>query len=115
MLGLCIRCGLLLTLGCLQVSGAQEPSGKPEVPTPKTVQSSIPLPKYSPADSEPKKPGREPETVADLSALATSVAKYISVAGRQPKSCTVLLQISHCRTAIPRHMECSLRTRFRVS
>ena len=91
MLGLCIRCGLLLTLGCLQVSGAQEPSGKPEVPTPKTVQSSIPLPKYSPADSEPKKPGREPETVADLSALATSVAKYISVAGRQPKSCTVLV------------------------
>jgi protein TonB len=86
-LRVCINCALLLTVGILQVSHAQEASGKPEVPTAKPVQSSIPLPKYSP----PRKTGREAETVADLSALATSVSGYISGTGCQPKSCTVLV------------------------
>ncbi|HXY00560.1 MAG TPA: hypothetical protein VEI54_06540, partial [Candidatus Limnocylindrales bacterium] len=91
MLGMCVSYGLLLTMGFLQASQAQESSGKPEAPTPKTVQSPIALPKYSSADSASKKTDREPETVADLSALATSVATYISGMGCQPKSCTVLV------------------------
>jgi len=91
MLGLCASCGLLLTLGFVQVSQAQESGGKPDAPTPKTVQPPILLPKYSPAGSPSKNSGREPETVADLSALATSVAAYIFGTGCQPKSCTVLV------------------------
>ena len=90
-LRLCLSCGLLLTLSSLQISHAQESSGKPEAPTPKAVQSPIPLPKYSPAGSASKKPGRKPETVEDLSALATSVAEYIFITGCQPESCTVLV------------------------
>jgi len=91
MFGICVRCALLLTLVGLQFSHTQEPSGRPDMPAPKTVQPSIPLPKYSPANSESKKPDREPESVADLPALAKSVAEYISVAGCQPTSCTILV------------------------
>lgn len=87
MLRICISCALLLTVGILQVSHAQDASGKPEAPKAKSVQPSIPLAKYSP----PNKKEREPETVADLSALAASVSGYISGTGCQPKSCTVLV------------------------
>jgi hypothetical protein len=91
MFGPFLSCGLLLTLGFLQVCQAQEPSGKPEAPTPKTIQSPIPLPKYSSAGAASKKLAPEPEIVADLPALATSIATYISVAGCQPKTCAVLV------------------------
>lgn len=91
MLALCIRCGLLLTLGFLQISHAQESSSIPEAPTPKTVPSPIPLPKNSSAGSASKNTDLEPQTVEDLSALATSIAEYIFVAGCQPKSRTVLV------------------------
>lgn len=83
--------GLLLTFGFLLVSQAQGPSGKPEAPTPKTTQAPIRLPKYSSARAASKKPAPEPETVADLPTLATSIATYISVAGCQPKTCAVLV------------------------
>src|SRR5215469_3482929 len=88
MVGTCVRCGVLLTLGVLQISHAQESNGKPEMPTPKTAQ--VPLPRYS-SSSASRKLSHEPETVKNLSALATSLAGHISGAGCQPKSCTVLV------------------------
>ena len=84
--------GLLVTLCFLPFSGAQEPSGKPDAPIPKTTQAPIPLPKKPSAGATWEKPiRREPETVAELPALATSVAAYISVADCQPKTCAVLV------------------------
>src|SRR5260370_10087460 len=38
-----------------------------------------------------REPNTEPETVADLLALATSVAAYTSAAGCHPESCTILV------------------------
>jgi TonB family protein len=49
------------------------------------------LPRHSPPAPEPKKPAGEAEPVADLPALATSVAIHISGTGCQPESCTVLV------------------------
>jgi TonB family protein len=86
-----VSCGLLLTLGFLQVTQAQEPSGKPEAPTPKAIQAPIPLPKNSPASGPSEKPAPLPETVADLPALAASIAAHTVPADCKPKSCTVLV------------------------
>jgi hypothetical protein len=86
-----LGCVLLLTLGFLQFSQAQETSSKPEAPTPKKIEAPIPLPHNSSAHALPEKPTTEPETVADLSALATSVAAYTSAAGCHKKSCTILV------------------------
>jgi len=83
--------GLLLTLGFLQVTPAQEPSGKPEAPTPKVIQVPIPLPKNSSAREPSEKTAPLPETVADLPALAASIAAHTVAADCKPKSCTVLV------------------------
>jgi TonB family protein len=91
MLGPLLSCVLLLTLGFLQFSAAQEPSGKPESPTPKTTPALIPLSRNSSAGAAPEKPAPEPEAVVDLSALATVVAAHISVADCQPNACAVLV------------------------
>ena len=88
---ICVSCGLLLTSGVLTSSHTQEPAGKPDAPTPKTIQPAIPLPKRSLPASPPEKPASQPESVADLSALATSLAKHISVAGCQSNRCTLLV------------------------
>jgi TonB family protein len=63
-----LSCSFLLTLGFLQVTQAQEPSGKPEAPTPKAIQ-----------------------TVADLPALAASIAAQTVTANCKLKSCAVLV------------------------
>jgi TonB family protein len=84
-------CGLLLTLGFLQAIQAQEPSGKPEAPTPKVIQTPVPLPKNSSARGPSEKPAPLPETVADLPALAASIAAHTVAADCKPKSCTVLV------------------------
>jgi TonB family protein len=82
--------GLLLTLVVLRWSAAQAPSDKPDAPTPKTNPAWTGLPKKPPA-SEQEKRTPEAKQVADLPALAASIAAYISVAGCQPKICTVLV------------------------
>jgi hypothetical protein len=82
---------LLLTLGFLQFSQAQETSSKPEAPTPKKIAAPIPLPHNWSAHAPSEKPITEPETVADLSAFATSAAAYTSAAGCHAKSCTILV------------------------
>jgi hypothetical protein len=82
---------LLLTLGFLQFSQAQETSSKPEAPTPKKIEAPIPRPHNSSAHAPSEKPITEPETVAHLSAFATSVAAYTSAAGWHAKSCTILV------------------------
>ena len=89
--GLFLSCGLLLTLGFLQVTQAQETSGKPEAPTPKVIQTPVPLPKNSSAREPSEKPAPLPETVADLPALAASIATHTIAADCKPKSCTVLV------------------------
>lgn len=86
-----LSCGLLLTLGFFQVTQAQEPSGKPEAPTPKVIQAPIPPPKNSPAREPSEKPAAFPETVADLPALAASIAAHTITADCKPKNCTVLV------------------------
>jgi TolB-like protein len=86
-----LSCGLLLTLGFLQVIQAQEPSGKPEAPTPKVMQTPIPLPRNSSERGSWDNPFWLPETVADLPALAASIATHTVAANCQPKSCTVLV------------------------
>jgi hypothetical protein len=86
-----LGCVLLLTLGFLQFSQAQETSSKPEAPTPKKIEAPIPLLHNWSAHALSEKPSTEPETLADLSALATSVAAYTSAAGCHAKSCTILV------------------------
>jgi len=83
-------CSLLLTLGLLPASAAQESSSKPDAPTPKTTQLVPALPKKSPATAW-EKHAPEPLTVVDLPAFAASLAEYISVTGCQSKICTVLI------------------------
>src|SRR5260221_6431613 len=91
MLGTFASCGLLVILGFLQFTPAQEPSGKPEAPAPKTIQAPLPLPKNSSAAAPLKKSDPKPETVGDLPALATSIAAYTRATACQPKACTVLV------------------------
>jgi protein TonB len=92
MFGSFLSRGLLLTLGSLQFIQAQESTGKPEAPTPKKIEAPISLPKDSSTRARPwGKSGIEPETVADIPALASSVAAYASVEGCQPKSCAILV------------------------
>jgi TonB family protein len=81
----------LLILGLLQVTQAQEPSSKPEAPTPKVIQAPIPLPKNSSAREPSEKPAPLAETVADLPALAVSIAAHTVAADCKPKGCTVLV------------------------
>lgn len=85
-----LDCVLRLTLGFLQISQAQETSSKPDSPTPKKIEAPIPLP-HKPSPRAPWEKSAEPEMVADLPALATSIAAYISGTGCQPKSCTILV------------------------
>jgi len=85
-----LSCGLLI-LGFLQVTQAQEPSSKPEAPMPKVIQAPIPLSKNSSSREPSEKPARLPETVADLPALAVSIAAHTVAADCKPKSCTVLV------------------------
>src|SRR5258708_2825947 len=86
-----LSCGLLLTLGFLQATQAQEPSGKPEAPTPKVIQVPIPLPRNSSVREPSEKPAPVPETVADMPALAASIAAHTVAADCKPKRCTVLV------------------------
>jgi protein TonB len=89
-LGLCISCCFELVLGFLPTSHAQESGGKPEVPTPKTVQSRIGPLGYS-ANSARNKPDQESQTVVEVSALAAAIAARISSAVCQPKNCAVVV------------------------
>jgi len=89
-LGLCVSCCFVLVLGFLPASHAQESGGRPEVPTPKTVQSRIGPLEYS-ANSARNEPDRESETVVDVSALAAAIAARIFSAGCQPKNCAVVV------------------------
>jgi TonB family protein len=82
--------GLLLALVVLQWSAAQAPSDKPDAPTPKTTPAWTGLPQ-KPQAAEREKRTPEAQKVADLPALGASIAAYISVAGCQPKICTVLV------------------------
>jgi TonB family protein len=91
MSGRFVNCGLLVTLGFLQFTAAQEPNGKPEAPVPKAIQASTPISRNSSAGAASKKTAREADTVGDLPALAASIAAYIFVAGCQPKTCSVLV------------------------
>jgi TonB family protein len=86
-----ICCGLLLTLGFPLVTVAQEPSSKPDAPTPKAIQTPYPLPKTSPVQEPSVKPAPRPDTVGDLPALAASIAARTVTAGCKPKSCAVLV------------------------
>jgi hypothetical protein len=58
---------------------AQEPSSKPEAPTPKTRQLTIPLPTKTAATTPPAKSVSEPDTLKDLQALAAEFLKYAAV------------------------------------
>jgi len=69
---------------------AQEPSGKPEVPTPKTGQVAIPLP-TKPAAPPPAKSASEVATLKNLQALATEFLKYAAVVSCPKKDCTILV------------------------
>jgi TonB family protein len=84
-----LGCVLLLTLGFLRFSQAQETSTKPDSPTPKKIEAPIPRP-HKPSRT-PWEKSAEPEMVADLPALATSIAAHISATGCQPKSWTILV------------------------
>jgi TonB family protein len=81
----------MVILCFLQFAAAQEPSGKPEAPTPKVIQTPVPLPKNSSARGPSEKPAPLPETVADLPALAASIAAPIIAADCKPKNCTILV------------------------
>jgi hypothetical protein len=91
MLGPLLRYSFLLGLGFLQFCVVQEPSSKPEAPAPKTTPAPVALPKISSPGAARERRAPEPETVADLAALATSLAAYISVAGCQPKNFNVVV------------------------
>ena len=91
MLGRFVNCGLLVTLGFLQFTTAQEPNGKPETPAPKAIQAPTAISRNSPAGAASKKTARGAKTVGDLPALAASIAAYIFVAGCQTKTCSVLV------------------------
>lgn len=86
-----LSCGFLLTLGFLQVTQAQEPSGKPEAPTPKVIQVPSPLSKDASAREPSGKPVPLPETVADMPALAASIAAHTVAADCKSKNCSVLV------------------------
>lgn len=82
--------GLVLALVLVQWSAAQVPGDKPDAPTPKTNQTLTGLPK-KPVTTEDEQRTPASQKVADLPALAASIAASISVAGCQPKICTVLV------------------------
>jgi TonB family protein len=86
-----LGCVLLLTLGFLQFSQAQETGSKPEAPTPKTIEAPIPLRENSSSRARSEKPTKEPATVADLQVLAALIATHASGADCQPKSCNILV------------------------
>ncbi len=58
---------------------------------PKVIQAPIPLSKNSSPREPSEKPAPLPETVADLPALAVSIAAHTVAADCKPKSCTVLV------------------------
>jgi TonB family protein len=91
MLGPFLRSGLLLTLGFLQATNAQEPSSKPDAPAPKVTQTPYPLPKRSPVQEPAEQPAPLPEIVEDLPALAASIAARTLAADCTPKNCAVLV------------------------
>lgn len=70
---------------------AQEPSSKPEAPTPKTRQLTIPLPRKTAATTPPAKSVSEPDTLKDLQALAAEFLKYAAVVSCPKKDCTILV------------------------
>lgn len=86
-----LRCGLPLILGLLQVAQAKESSDRPEMPAPKVIQTPAPLPKKTSVPEASVKPTPVPETVADVSALAASIAMHTIAADCKPESCTVLV------------------------
>ncbi len=86
-----LSCALLLALGSLQFTSAQESSGKPDAPTPKKIEAPIPLRNNSSSRAQPEKPSKEPETVADLQVLAALIATHASGADCRPKSCSILV------------------------
>jgi hypothetical protein len=71
-------------------SQAQVPSKLPETPAAKVAQPANPL---SPASLASLKPPREPEpdTLPDLPALASEIAKYIAAKNCLPNHCSVLV------------------------
>jgi len=84
-------CGLFLGFLFIAPVVAQEPSSKPEVPTPKTGQVAIPLPTKPAATPLPAKSVSEADTLKDLQALATQFLKYAAVVSCPKKDCTILV------------------------
>lgn len=86
-----ISCGLLLALGFLQFSRAQDTSGKPVAPSPKISEAQIPLPNNTSSRAMAEKSTKAPETVTGLPVLAALVARHASGADCQPKPCNILV------------------------
>ena len=81
-----------LALGSLQIALTQEPSGKPDAPTPKKLEAPIPLRENSSSRAQSEKPTKEPETVADLQVLEQHRSQHTLLPQTaQPKSCSILV------------------------
>jgi hypothetical protein len=83
-----LACGLFLGFLFIAIIVAQEPSGKPETSTAKTGQATNPMPGTSLLTP---KSAREPDTLPDLAALATEIAKYAAVKSCLTKNCSILV------------------------
>ncbi len=86
-----LTCGLFLGFLFIAPVVAQEPSSKPEAPTPKTRQVTIPLPTKTAASPSSAKSVSEADTLKDLQALATELLKYAAVVSCPKKDCTILV------------------------
>jgi hypothetical protein len=84
-------CGLFLGFLFIAPVAAQEPGSKPEAPTPKTRQVTIPLPTKTAATPPPAKSVSEADTLKDLQALATEFLKYAAVVSCPKQDCTILV------------------------
>ncbi len=83
--------GFFLAFVLLAPVLAQETSGKPGAPSPKTSQVSIPLPTKPRINPQPSKSAAEPDIPADLEELAAKLSEFAAVANCQQKGCTILV------------------------
>lgn len=82
-----------LVVGILSIATivAQEPSGKPDAPTPKTSQTAITLPTKLAEIPIAAKSVPELDTLPDLGTLATRFLEYASVRGCPKKDCNIVV------------------------
>jgi TonB family protein len=83
--------GFLFTLFFLWPNLAQEPSGKPDAPTPKTGQAASSLPTRTTETPPQGKSEPEPEKVPDLPALATKFLEDAKFVGCVEKDCKIVV------------------------